>query len=79
MTDALATLSSMIKVNPHNRVPLISVCFLERPAYVFAARAVFDDKPWFHDIKVFLQTQEYPPGASHKDKKTLRRLSGSFS
>ncbi|XP_039685658.1 uncharacterized protein [Medicago truncatula] len=78
MADALATLSSMIKVNHHNDVPLISVKFLDRPAYVFAAEAVFDDKPWFHDIKVFLQTREYPPGASNKDKKTLRRLSSNF-
>jgi len=45
---------------------------------VFAAEAIFDDKSWFHDIKVFLQTQEYPPGASRKDKRTLRRLSGNF-
>jgi len=45
---------------------------------VFAAEVTSDDKPWFHDIKVFLQTQEYPPGASRQDKKTLRRLSSSF-
>jgi ribonuclease HI len=78
MADALATLSSMIKLNHQNHVPLISVKFLDRPAYVFAAEAVFDDKLWFHDIKVFLQTQEYPPGASRKDKRTLRRLAGNF-
>jgi len=78
MADALATLSSMIKVNHHNDVPLISVKFLERPTYVFVAKAIFDDKSWFHDIKVYLQTQEYPPGASRKDKRTLRRLSGNF-
>jgi len=78
MADAIAILSLMIKVNHHNIVPLISVKFLERPAYVFAAEAVFDDKSWFHDINVFLQTQEYPPGASRKDKRTLRRLSGNF-
>jgi len=47
------------------------------PAYVFAAEEVVDDKPWFHDIKCFLQNQEYTLGASNKDKKTLRRLSGS--
>ena len=51
---------------------------LERPAHVFATEADIDDKPWFHDIKRFLQTQEYPLGASNKDKKTLRRLSGKF-
>jgi hypothetical protein len=78
MEDALATLSSMYKVNHNNDVPTISIQCLERPAYVFAAEAVVDDKPWFHDIKVFLQTQEYPPRASNKDKKTLRRLSSSF-
>jgi ribonuclease HI len=78
MADALATLSPMIKVNCPKIVPLISVKFLYRPAYVFAAEAVFDDKPWYHDIKIFLQTQEYPPGASRKDKRTLRILSGSF-
>ena len=27
---------------------------------------------------IFLQTQEYPIGASTKDRKTLRRLAGSF-
>ncbi|XP_039688680.1 uncharacterized protein [Medicago truncatula] len=43
MADALATLSSMIKVNRGNDVPLISVKFLDRPAYVFVAEAVFDD------------------------------------
>src|ERR1051325_11977442 len=29
-------------------------------------------------IKRFLQTREYPFGASYKDKKTLRRLSRNF-
>ncbi|GAU49857.1 hypothetical protein TSUD_374390 [Trifolium subterraneum] len=78
MADALATLSSMYRVNRRNEVPTISIRCLERPAYVFAAEEVVDDKPWFHDIKMFLQKQEYPPGASNKDKKTLRRLSSSF-
>ena len=59
-------------------MPKINIRCLERPAYVFATKAVINDKPWFHDIKRFLQTQEYPLGASHKDKKTLRRLSGNF-
>jgi len=78
MADALATLSSMYKVNRHNDVPLIRIRCLERPAYVFAAEEVTDDMLWFHDIKCFLQNQEYPPGASNKDKKTLRRLSSNF-
>ncbi|XP_039684984.1 uncharacterized protein [Medicago truncatula] len=78
MADALATLSSMYQVNRRNEVPLIHIRRLERPAHVFATEEVVDDKPWFHDIKCFLQRQEYPLGASNKDKKTLRRLSGNF-
>src|ERR1044072_5893749 len=78
MADALATLSSMFKINDWNDMPTIRIRRLERPAYVFATEAVFDDKPWFHDIKRFLQTREYPLGASYKDKKTLRRLSRNF-
>jgi ribonuclease HI len=76
--DALATLSSMIKVLCWNYVPRIDVSRLDIPAYVFAADAVSDDKSWYHDIKRFLKRQEYPAGASSNDKKTLRRLAGSF-
>ena len=79
MADALATLSSMIKVHWWNHVPHVAVNRLERPAYVFAAESVvIDEKPWYYDIKNFLKTQEYPEGASKNDKKTLRRLAGSF-
>ncbi|MCI59378.1 hypothetical protein A2U01_0080633, partial [Trifolium medium] len=68
----------MYQVNNRNDIPTINIQCLERPAYVFAAETMIDDKPWFHDIRVFLKSQEYPPGASNKDKKTLRRLSSSF-
>ncbi|MCI42735.1 hypothetical protein A2U01_0063972, partial [Trifolium medium] len=78
MADALATLSSMFEMNHWNDMPSISIKRLERPAHVFVAEEFLDDKPWFYDIKCFLQSQEYPLGASNKDKKTLRRLSSSF-
>ncbi|GAU51646.1 hypothetical protein TSUD_414680 [Trifolium subterraneum] len=78
MADALATLSSMFKVNQWNDMPRINIMRLERPAHVFATEEVIDDKPWFYEIKRFLQSQEYPLGASNKDKKTLRRLAGNF-
>ena len=51
---------------------------MDRPAHVFTTEEVADEKPWYYDIKHFLQTQEYPFGASKKDRKTLRRLAGSF-
>ena len=45
---------------------------------MFATEEAADEKPWYYDIKPFLQTQEYPIGASRKDRNTLRRLAGSF-
>ncbi|XP_050915343.1 uncharacterized protein LOC127130363 [Lathyrus oleraceus] len=74
MEDALTTLSSMYKVNHGNDTPNIRIMHLDRPIHVFVAEEVTNDKPWYHDIKCFLQTQEYPLGASSKDNKTLRRL-----
>src|ERR1051325_3319104 len=59
-------------------MPRINIRRLEIPTYVFATKVVINDKPWFHDIKRFLQTQECPLWAYHKDMKTLRRLSGIF-
>src|SRR4051812_49864174 len=67
----------MIRRPPRSTLFPYTTLFRSRPTYVFATEAVIDDKPWFHDIKRFLQTQEYPLGAAIKDKKTLRRLSRS--
>ncbi|XP_058741274.1 uncharacterized protein LOC131613642 [Vicia villosa] len=79
MEDALATMASMYQVMFPNEYPQITIMRLDRPAHVFAVEVITDDKSWFHDIKIFLQKQEYPPGASSKDRRTLRRLSGNFS
>ena len=51
---------------------------LDRPTHVFAVEEAKDEKPWYYNIKCFLQSQIYPSGASWKDKKTLRRLAGNF-
>lgn len=37
-----------------------------------------DGHPWFHDIKKFIEEREYPGGASHIDRKTLRRLANHY-
>jgi len=86
MADALATLSSMFQVNHWNHVPVVKVQRLDRPSHVFAISDVtvqikadmVDNRPWYCDIKQFLQNREYPPSASNKDKKTLRRLASKF-
>nr|XP_033513774.1 uncharacterized protein LOC117278408 [Nicotiana tomentosiformis] len=37
-----------------------------------------DVQPWYHDIKRFLKTKEYPEQASGDQKRTIRRLASSF-
>ena len=78
MADALETLASMYQVNAWNDIPRIMVRRLDRPAHVFTTKEAANEKPWYYNIKHFLKTQEYPIGASNKDRKTLRRLDGSF-
>ena len=34
--------------------------------------------PWFHEVKRYLETQEYPEGASVNDKKFLKIFSAKF-
>ncbi|RDY09068.1 hypothetical protein CR513_06629, partial [Mucuna pruriens] len=35
-------------------------------------------KPWYHDIKRYLEKREYPKGISENDKRMLRRLAFGF-
>ena len=37
-----------------------------------------DGKPWYFDIKRYVESKEYPPEDSDNDKRTLRRLAASF-
>ena len=78
MADALSTLASMYQENAWNDVPRIIIQHLDRPTHVFATEGTSNEKPWYYNINHFLQTQEYPLGASNKDRKTLRRLACSF-
>ncbi|KAK2423436.1 hypothetical protein QL285_033889 [Trifolium repens] len=78
VADALATLSSMYKVNFHNEAPLIKVERKVEPAVCTVAEGGLDDEPWFYYIKRYLTKQEYPKNASSIDRKTLRRLASQF-
>ncbi|XP_058746672.1 uncharacterized protein LOC131619610 [Vicia villosa] len=57
MADTLATLASMYKVNFPNEMPHIKIMHLDRLVHVFAVEEVNNDNPWFHDIRIFLQSQ----------------------
>ncbi|XP_025982649.1 uncharacterized protein, partial [Glycine max] len=78
MADALATLASMFQLAPHGDLPYIEFKSQGRPAYCYAIEEERDGKPWYFDIKQYVENKEYPPGISDNDKRTLRRLATSF-
>ena len=52
---------------------------LDEPTYYYEVDTEeVVDKPWFHEVKRYLEAQEYPKGASVNDKKFLRRFFTKF-
>jgi hypothetical protein len=37
-----------------------------------------DDKPWYHDIKCFVQNREYPAEATENEKKYICKMALQF-
>ncbi|XP_050916752.1 uncharacterized protein LOC127131911 [Lathyrus oleraceus] len=71
ITDALAMLAIVFQVIFLNEAPLITIERKIAPAYCLLVEEEIDKKPWFYDIKNYLQNQEYPVNATTLDKKTL--------
>ncbi|XP_057969380.1 uncharacterized protein LOC131158527 [Malania oleifera] len=75
--DALATLAALFKVESGIEIEPIRIRMHREPAYCIMTKDA-DGKPWFHDIKTYIQWKEYPIGASNNDRKTIRRLAMGF-
>jgi len=73
-TDALAMLAAMATIDLGHKVHPVDIDIRNNPAHYCSIEGEVDGKPWYYDIKNFVQNQEYPVGASKMDKKTLRRL-----
>ncbi|XP_050897432.1 uncharacterized protein LOC127104286 [Lathyrus oleraceus] len=78
LVDALASLESMFKVKWKNEAPVIRIDHLDEPTHYLAMEAESDDKPWFYDIKRYMEKQEYLEKASITAKKALRRFFVKF-
>ncbi|XP_073262695.1 uncharacterized protein [Populus alba] len=76
--DALATLAAMATIDLGHRVQPVHIDIRNNPAYCYSIEEEIDGKPWYYDIKNFVQKQEYPEEASKTDRKTIRRLAMSF-
>jgi hypothetical protein len=45
-------------------MPLIKIQRGDQPAYCQSVEEELDGKPWYHDIKMYIKSREYLPGAS---------------
>ena len=73
--DALATLAAMVQIPEGREVHPLEVGVRDEPAYCMVVKAEPDGKPWYHDVKTYMQSRTYPEGATEPDKKTIRRMS----
>jgi len=78
LVDALATLSSMFVISQEEDLPMIKMQSHEDLVYCHFIEEEVDRKPWYFDIKRYLQSREYPESTNENDKRMLRRLTSSF-
>ncbi|XP_060182142.1 uncharacterized protein LOC132611786 [Lycium barbarum] len=76
--DVLATIASMIQHPKSGHIDLLEITLKEEQAHCACVEAEPDGKPWYVDIKTYLEKGEYPLESSANQKKTIRRLANSF-
>ncbi|XP_070010288.1 uncharacterized protein [Nicotiana sylvestris] len=78
LADALATLASMLPYLGNVHIDPLEIQIRERHGYCNVVEVEPNVQPWYHDIKRFLKTKEYPEQANGDQKRTIRRLANSF-
>ncbi|XP_070054578.1 uncharacterized protein [Nicotiana tomentosiformis] len=76
--NAFATLSSVIQHPDKNYIDPIEVEIRDQHAYFFHVGENPDVIPWYHDVREFLATIEYPENATNSQKRAFRRLMNHF-
>ena len=62
VVDALATLASMFQLTSHGGLSYIEFKCHGKPAYCCLIEEEQDGKPWYFDIKRYVEYKEYPQG-----------------
>lgn len=68
----------MIQHPDKNYIDHIEIEIQDQHAYCFHVDEEPDGKPWYYDIKRFLEAREYPENATNIQKQALRRLANHF-
>ncbi|XP_070034162.1 uncharacterized protein [Nicotiana tomentosiformis] len=76
--DALATLASMLPYPGNTHIDPLEIQVRNHHGYCNTIETEPNGEPWYHDIKRFLKTREYPEKAKGDQKRTIRRLANGF-
>ncbi|XP_054781964.1 uncharacterized protein LOC129289183 [Prosopis cineraria] len=76
--DALATLAVMVKLDCGIHGQPIRIEAKINPVYCLNIENEMKAHPWFHDIKKYVKSGEYPLEAMENDKKTIRCMAMNF-
>ncbi|XP_060210436.1 uncharacterized protein LOC132637351 [Lycium barbarum] len=76
--DALTTLTLIIQHPENSHIDPFEISLKEEHAYCSHVEVEPDGKPWYNDIKMYLEKQEYPEGVTSGKKKTLRMIANGF-
>ncbi|XP_060180778.1 uncharacterized protein LOC132610480 [Lycium barbarum] len=76
--DALATIASVIQHPESSHIDLLRISLKEEHAYCCHVEAEPDGKPWYNDIKIYLERREYPESITNGQKNTIRRMANGF-
>ena len=77
--DALATLASWLSISEDHAVDAL-VTHVKQHAHCMSIEEADPAKelPWYHDTKVFLESDKLPSSASAADRKTMARLASKY-
>lgn len=76
--DALETKSSMMQHPEKNYIDPLDISLKERHAHCSHVQAELDGKPWYIDVKRYIEAGKYLEEASSTQKKTIRRMANNF-
>ncbi|XP_075103412.1 uncharacterized protein LOC142177998 [Nicotiana tabacum] len=68
----------MIQHPDKNYIDHIEVEIRDQHAYCFHVDGLPDGKPWYHNIRKFFATREYPENATNGQKRAFKRLANHF-
>ncbi|XP_075113094.1 uncharacterized protein LOC142182649 [Nicotiana tabacum] len=78
LANALTNLASMLPYPGNAHIDPLEIQIRERYGYCNMVDAELNIQPWYHDIKRFVKTKEYPEQASGDQKRTIRRHTSDF-